>query len=40
MNSPDIGILRPLAEQYMELCANPAQVERRRLWRMHNRIAA
>ncbi|MFW6367308.1 MAG: hypothetical protein ACOC0L_01435 [bacterium] len=29
----DADILRPLVEQYLEICARPEQAERRRLWR-------
>ncbi len=38
MINTDIDILRSLAEQYMEICGNPIQNERRRLWRMHNSL--
>jgi hypothetical protein len=38
MKDLDIDTLRSLAEQYMEICGNPIQNERRRLWRMHNSL--
>ncbi len=34
----DMGILRDLAKQYVEICTNPVQEERRRLWRAHNSL--
>ena len=38
MNDRDITILRDLAKQYMEVCADPAQSVRRDLWRQHNSL--
>jgi len=37
-SSDDIRILRDLAKQYLEVCADPQQQERRRLWRQHNSL--
>lgn len=34
----DVVILRELAARYAELCADPVQEERRRLWRRHNSL--
>ena len=34
----DIQILRDLARRYLELCADPVQSERRKLWRSHNSL--
>jgi hypothetical protein len=34
----DIRILRDLARRYLELCADPVQSERRKLWRSHNSL--
>ena len=36
--SNDVTILRDLARQYVEVCADPIQDERRRLWRDHNSL--
>lgn len=38
MNSHDKVILRDLAKQYCEICAQPVQNERRMLWRRHNSL--
>jgi len=38
MNDHDIAILRDLAKQYIEVCADPAQDIRRDLWRRHNSL--
>jgi len=38
MNAPDKIILRDLAKQYSEICAEPIQQERRTLWRRHNSL--
>jgi len=36
MNQSDIEILRDLAKQYMEICQDPLQEQKRDLWRKHN----
>ncbi len=36
MSSKDVGILRDLAGQYLDICAKDVQDERRGLWRKHN----
>jgi len=38
MNDHDKGILRDLAKQYAEICAQPVQDERRVLWKQHNSL--
>jgi hypothetical protein len=38
MNSNDLTVLRDLARQYVEICAQPVQKERRDLWRRHNSL--
>ena len=38
MNSKDTAILRDLARQYLDVCAEPVQEERRALWRQHNSL--
>lgn len=38
MNEQDKKILRDLAKQYAEVCAQPVQEERRALWRQHNSL--
>ena len=38
MNTRDRNILRDLAKQYAEVCAQPVQNERRNLWRRHNSL--
>ena len=38
MNNKDTTILRELAKQYMDVCADPVQAERRMLWRKHNSL--
>ena len=38
MNDRDIAVLRELAKQYVEVCADPAQGVRRNLWRQHNSL--
>jgi hypothetical protein len=38
MNSSDLTVLRDLARQYMEICVQPVQKERRDLWRRHNSL--
>ncbi len=38
MSSNDRQILRTLATQYRDLCADPVQEERRNLWRQHNSL--
>lgn len=38
MNQHDKTILRDLARQYAEICAEPVQDERRALWRRHNSL--
>ncbi|MEI6219505.1 MAG: hypothetical protein WCP86_11450 [bacterium] len=38
MEEHDKRILRDLARQYLEICGNPIQDERRRLWRRHNSL--
>jgi hypothetical protein len=38
MKTHDKTILRDLAKQYVELCAQPVQNERRMLWRQHNSL--
>lgn len=38
MNNSDIAVLRELGKQYMDVCANPVQAERRALWRKHNSL--
>jgi hypothetical protein len=40
MNNHDISILRELAKRYMEICSDPVQDERRRLWQRHNSLKA
>lgn len=32
------NVLRDLAKQYVDVCADPVQAERRRLWRRHNSL--
>jgi hypothetical protein len=36
----DVAILRELAREYLEVCHDPVQAERRRLWRDHNALIA
>jgi hypothetical protein len=38
MKDGDKRILRDLARRYVEVCARPAQTERRALWRRHNSL--
>ena len=38
INNHDVTILRDLAKQYMAVCADPAQDDRRNLWRQHNSL--
>jgi len=38
MDNKDTVILRELAKQYLEVCADPVQEERRALWRRHNSL--
>jgi hypothetical protein len=38
MHTQDQAILRDLAKQYSEMCAQPVQDERRALWRRHNSL--
>jgi hypothetical protein len=38
MNDRDLAILRDLAKQYAEVCADPVQDVRRDLWRRHNSL--
>lgn len=38
MNNHDITVLRDLAKQYMTICSDPVQDERRNLWRKHNSL--
>ncbi len=38
MPSKDVRVLRDLAQQYAEVCADPIQDERRDLWRRHNSL--
>lgn len=38
MSNHDIAMLRDLAEQYVEICADPVQKTRRDLWRQHNSL--
>jgi hypothetical protein len=38
MNVDNKAVLRDLAEQYAEICADPVQDERRALWRQHNSL--
>lgn len=38
MTNQDKSVLRDLAEQYVEICSNPVQDERRNLWRKHNSL--
>jgi hypothetical protein len=38
MNAKDTKLLRELAKKYMDVCSNPAQTERRDLWRRHNSL--
>ncbi|NLG26808.1 MAG: hypothetical protein GX557_02785 [Chloroflexi bacterium] len=38
VESPDRALLRDLAKRYVEICARPAQQERRALWRRHNSL--
>ena len=38
MSKNDKEILRPLAEQYLEVCSAPEQEERRELWRRLNAL--
>ena len=38
MKDKDIAILQELAKQYIDVCAEPVQVERRDLWRKHNSL--
>lgn len=38
MKNRDITILQELAKQYLDVCAEPMQAERRGLWRKHNSL--
>ena len=38
MNAGNRTVLRDLAEQYADICADPVQDERRALWRRHNSL--
>ncbi|MDT8390446.1 MAG: hypothetical protein RRC34_08070 [Lentisphaeria bacterium] len=38
MNAGNRTVLRGLAEQYADICADPVQEERRALWRQHNSL--
>lgn len=38
MDNSDRAILRDLAQQYLDVCQQPIQAERRRLWRQHNSL--
>lgn len=38
MNNHDRKLLRDLAKQYVEICAQPVQDDRRALWRQHNSL--
>ena len=38
MDPTDRTILRDLARRYQEVCQQPVQNERRRLWRQHNSL--
>jgi hypothetical protein len=38
MSPTDANILRELSRQYLAVCAQPQQAERRRLWRQHNSL--
>jgi len=37
-HSEDATVLRDLVKRYLEVCAQPVQAERRRLWRDHNSL--
>jgi hypothetical protein len=38
MSNRDATILRDLAKQYLDICAEPVQEQRRKLWREHNSL--
>ncbi len=38
MDDNERSLLRDLARRYLEVCQQPEQAERRRLWRMHNSL--
>ena len=38
MNNKDTTLLQELAKQYLDVCAEPVQAERRALWRKHNSL--
>ena len=39
MSAADVEIIRDLTGQYADICSDPRQDQRRRLWRDHNSVS-